>query len=162
MVVPQAMEQLLRRPAALAQAREAALAGNDALLHDIIREAMRFDPLAPGLPRVATADTVLARGTRRARTIPIGSTVLAAFSSGMMDERRVPSPRRFDPRRLPHEYLHFGYGLHECFGRHINAALLHRMVKPLLKRDNVRREPGPLGRLRKQGPFAERLFVTFD
>jgi cytochrome P450 len=162
MVVPQAMEQLLRRPAALAQARQAALDDNDALLHNIIREAMRFDPLAPGLPRVATTDTVIARGTRRARTIPNGATVLAAFASGMMDARRIPAPRRFDPQRLSHEYIHFGYGLHECFGRHLNAALLHRMVKPLLKRANLRREPGSLGRLRKQGPFAERLFVRFD
>ena len=56
MVVPQAMEQLLRRPPMLAQAQAAARAGDDDLLLGFVLEAMRFDPLAPGLPR-----TVLAR-----------------------------------------------------------------------------------------------------
>ncbi|HUE84897.1 MAG TPA: cytochrome P450 [Vicinamibacterales bacterium] len=161
MVVPQAMEELLRRPAALAAAGAAARANDDALLHAIVREAMRFDPLAPGLPRQATEDVMVARGTRREKTIPGGATVIAAFSSAMMDERRVPDPRRFDPNRRPHEYIHFGHKLHECFGRHINAATLHLMLKPLLKRSNVRRAPGAEGHLTRNGPFAERLVVQF-
>src|SRR5262249_52173363 len=102
MVLPQAMEQLLRRPDALADAHKAAVAGNDARLHDIVIEAMRFDPLAPGLPRIALADETIARGTRRATTIPKGATVLAAFASAMMDERRGLEPPRFQPRRLPY------------------------------------------------------------
>ena len=56
---------------------------------------MRFDPLAPGLPRIAIQDWI-ARGTPRERTIP-RATVIAAFASAMMDDRRVP-PHRFDPR----------------------------------------------------------------
>ena len=161
MVVPQAMEQLLRRPEALAAAQAAARAGNDALLHNIVLEAMRFDPLAPGLPRIAVRDWTVARGTGRARTIPKGATVIAAFASAMMDDRRVPAPTRFDPDRRSHEYIHFGYNLHECFGRHINGATLHMMLKPLLMRPNLRRAPGPEGRLTKNGPFAERLIVEF-
>jgi cytochrome P450 len=162
MVVPQALEQLLRRPEALAAASAAARANDGALLHDIVREAMRFDPLAPGLPRQAAEDVLLARGTRRERPIPGGATVLAAFSSAMMDERRILDPRRFDPNRRPHEYIHFGHKLHECFGRHINGATLHLLLKPLLKRSNVRRAPGAEGHLTKNGPFAERLVVHFD
>ena len=61
---------------ALADAHEAAVAGNDLRLHDIIIEAMRFDPLALGLPRIALTDWTIARGTRRATTIPKGATVL--------------------------------------------------------------------------------------
>ena len=159
MVTPQAMEQLLRRPDALADAHKAAVAGNDAGLHDIVIEAMRFDPLAPGLPRVALTDWTVARGTRRATTIPKGATVLAAFASAMMDDRRIFEPRRFKPGRLPYEYIHFGYGMHECFGRYINHATLHRMLKPLLRRPNLRRASGHEGRLRKSGIFAERLCV---
>ena len=162
MVAPQAMEQLLRRPEALADAHKAAVAGNDARLHDIVIEAMRFDPLAPGLPRMALADWTIARGTRRATTIPKGAIVLAAFASAMMDERRIFEPRRFKPGRPPCEYIHFGSGMHECFGRYINHATLHRMLKPLLRRLNVRRLPGPLGKLRKSGIFADRLYVCHD
>ena len=162
MVVPQAMEQLLRRPAALAAAQSAALANDDAGLFAIVREAMRFDPLAPGLPRIVTRQVTVAEGTRRATVIPEGATVIAAFASAMMDSNRLPAPAGFDPHRRPHEYIHFGHGLHECFGRHINEAILHLMLKPLLKKPNLRRAQGPEGILSKSGIFAERLIVQFD
>lgn len=162
MVVPQAMEQLLRRPEALAGAQAAARAGHDEVLRGYVWEAMRFDPLAPGLPRTVLADATIAAGTRHATPVPAGAQVLAAFASAMMDPRRVADPRRFDPARPPSDYIHFGYGLHECFGRHINHATLHLMLKPLLARPGLRRAPGAAGRLRKNGAFAERLEVRFD
>ncbi|RYY44438.1 MAG: cytochrome P450 [Sphingomonadales bacterium] len=162
MVVPQAMEQLLRRPDALAAAQAAARADDDALLARYVTEAMRFDPLAPGLPREVLADFTLARGTKHQKTIPAGATVLAAFASAMMDPRRVADPQRFDPQRPDSDYIHFGYGLHQCFGIHINRATLHLMLKPLLKRPNLRRADGRLGKLRKSGPFAESLTLVFD
>jgi cytochrome P450 len=80
----------------------------------------------------------------------------------MIDRRRVPDPQAFNPRRLPHEYIHFGYGLHQCFGIHINKVLLPLMLKPLLMRDNLRRAPGAEGRLRKRGAFADTLHVEYD
>jgi hypothetical protein len=92
MVVPQALEQLLRRPDALAGAQQAARANDDQLLAGYFFEAMRFDPLGPALPRVATQPTVIAAGTSRATEVPEGATVYAAFSSAMMDERRVLDP----------------------------------------------------------------------
>ena len=51
MVVPQALEQLLRRPAELAGAQQAARDNDDQLLAGYFFEAMRFDPLGPALPR---------------------------------------------------------------------------------------------------------------
>jgi cytochrome P450 len=161
MVVPQAMEQLLQRPDALAGAQAAARADDDALLHGYVIEAMRFDPLAPGLPRNVLKDAVIAAGTAHECKVPAAATVLNAFASAMMDGRRVPDPRTFNPRRLPHEYIHFGYALHQCFGIHMNHATLHRMLKPLLKQDKLRRAPGAAGRLSKNGAFAESLTVEF-
>ena len=46
-------------------------------------------------------------------------------------------------------------------GIHINNATLHLMLKPLLKRDNLRRAPGAAGKLSKNGAFAESLTVEF-
>ncbi|HWT12828.1 MAG TPA: cytochrome P450 [Allosphingosinicella sp.] len=162
MVVPQALEQLLRRPDALAGAQKAARDGDDALLAGHVFEAMRFDPLAPAMPRVAIADAVVAAGTKRARTVEKGTAVMVAMSSAMMDERRLEAPDSFKPDRLPHEYIHFGYGHHTCFGIHINKIVLPLMLKPLLKRRNLRRAPGRAGHLRKQGPFATELHVVYD
>ena len=161
MVVPQAMEQLLRRPEILAEAQVAARANDDAALAGYVIEAMRFDPLAPGLPRIVLKDWTIGAGTAHACTVPAGATILNAFASGMMDGRRVPDPRRFNPRRQPHEYIHFGYALHQCFGIHINLATLHMMLKPLLKQDKLRRARGTAGRLQKSGPFAQSLTVEF-
>ena len=62
MVVPQALEQLLRRPKALAEAQAAARANDDDTLRAYVWEAMRFDPLAPGLPRTALRDVTLGAG----------------------------------------------------------------------------------------------------
>jgi len=162
MVVPQALEQLLRRPEALAGAQAAARDEDDAMLAGYVFEAMRFDPLAPALPRVAVADGRIAAGTPRERAVKKGAHVMAALSSAMMDERRVPDPRRFDPMRRPPEFMHFGSGHHTCFGIHINKAILPRMLKPLLKRPNLRRAPGKAGHLSKRGPFSDALHVLYD
>jgi len=161
MVVPQALEQILRRPDVFRQAKLAASANDDGLLHDIVLEAMRFDPLAPWLPRKVLKDTTIARGTSRPTDVPKGKKVLVSFASAMMDSRRLPDPKKFDPTRRPHEYIHFGHGLHQCFGRHINHATLHRMLKPLLRRPGMTRAAGKRGRLVKNGPFSESLWVRF-
>lgn len=162
MVVPQALEQLLRRPDALAGAQKAARKDDDGLLAGYVFEAMRFDPLAPALPRVATADGTIAAGTTRARAVKPGRHVMASMASAMMDERQVPDPRGFDPHRVPPEFMHFGCGHHTCFGIHINKAILPGMLKPLLKRPNLRRAPGKAGHLTKQGAFSKALTVIYD
>jgi cytochrome P450 len=162
MVAPQALEQLLRRPDALARAQDAARAGDDETLSGYVFEAMRFDPLAPFLSRLVVQPHVLAAGRPRARTLPEGTNVLVSFASAMMDPRRIQDPKTFDPTRPPSSYLHFGHGLHECFGIHINKAILPRMLKPLLKRTGLQRAAGPEGHLRKQAAFADRLVVAFD
>lgn len=162
MVVPQALEQLLRRPKVLAEAQAAARAGDDAALAGYVFEAMRFDPLAPGLLRIALEDHVLAQGTSRATKVAKGSKVVAAMASAMRDGRRVPDPETFDPHRPPSAYIHFGHGLHTCFGKQINEGTLHLMLKPLLKRQKLRRAPGAAGHLLKRGAFSERLVVEYD
>lgn len=161
-VLPKALEQLLRRSKILAEAQLAARNGDEETLRRYIFEAMRFDPLAPFVPRVAKKEHLLAAGTSRAKKIEVGTHVLVAFASAMMDDRRVPNPRRFNPNRLPGDYMLFGYGLHECFAKRINEKLLPLMVMPLLRRNHLVRASGPEGRLRKQGTFPDRLTVCFD
>ncbi|MEG3166522.1 cytochrome P450 [Sphingomonas sp. PB2P19] len=161
MVVPQAIEQLLRRPYALAAAQAAARRDDDCELAAHLAEAMRFDPLAPWMPRVALRPRTIGE-RRHARAIPAGARVLASMASAMRDHRRVPDPGQFDAGRSADQYLHFGWGVHQCFGLELNRATLHLMVKPLLQRRNLRRAPGRAGRLVRQGVFASSLEVEFD
>jgi cytochrome P450 len=162
MVLPKVVEQLLRRPKMLAAAQEAARRNDDITLAKYIFEAMRFDPLAPFLQRIAKKEYVLAAGTSRAKKIEPGTSVFFLFASAMMDGRRVANPKSFNPDRPPNDYILFGYGLHQCFGIRMNQRLLPLMLKPLLKRHGLRRASGAEGHLRKQSVFPDRLTVCFD
>jgi cytochrome P450 len=162
MVLPKVVEQLLRRSKMLAQAQEAARRDDDVTLAKYVFEAMRFDPLAPFLQRVVKREHVLADSTFRQKKLEKGTTVFILTASAMMDERRVPDAGSFDPNRSPNDRLLFGYGLHQCFGIHMNQKLMPLMLKPLLKRQGLRRADGPAGHLRKQSVFPDRMTVCFD
>jgi hypothetical protein len=60
------------------------------------------------------------------------------------------------------EYLHFGYGLHTCFGRAVNGVQIPELVAALLRLPNLRRAPGSAGRIYYDGPFPNRLVLEFD
>ena len=122
---------------------------------------MRFDPLAPWMPRTVLVPRAIGSG-KHARTLPKGAKILASIASAMRDDRRVPEPHRFDATRGADQYVHFGWGLHQCFGLEITRATLPQMVKPLLLKAGLRRAPGRAGRLRKEGPFASSLVLEFD
>ena len=162
MVVPQLFDVLLDRPGELAQAQAAAIADDDERLSAIVFEASRFHPLTPALFRTAMEDYRLAGGTLRAKTIPAGATVLAATRSAMFDGRRVPDPTAFQPGRPTYSYMHFGGGMHECFGIHMNRVMIPAICKAVLKRPGLRRAPGSAGILVKDGAFAKSLVVSFD
>jgi cytochrome P450 len=161
-VLPKALEQLLRRSKMLRGAQLAARNGDEETVRRYIFEAMRFDPLAPFVPRITRKEHVLAAGTPRAKKIEVGTRVFVSFASAMMDDRRVPNPRSFNPNRSPNDYMLFGHGLHECFAKRINEKLLPLMLMPLLTRSRLIRAGGADGHLRKQGTFPDRLTVCFD
>jgi cytochrome P450 len=158
----QALDELLKRPDALAQAQEAARAGNDPLLAQYVFEALRFKPNNPGLIRIAAEDYTVARSEMHATKIPKGTEVLAATQSAMFDGRMVDSPNEFQIGRPDYIYLHFGFGLHSCFGQYVNRVQIPGILKPLLQRKGLRRAPGPAGQLQIKGPFPSGLAVEFD
>lgn len=162
MVVPQLFDVLLDRPAQLAAASAAAISDDDALLAKYVFEALRYYPLTPGLFRDCTEDYRLGAGTWHGRTIPKGARVMAATRSAMFDGRRVPNPSEFRTDRPDYAYMHFGYGMHECFGLYMNRLMVPAICKAVLKRKNLRRAAGEAGRLQMDGAFARSLFVEFD
>ncbi|HET9283043.1 MAG TPA: cytochrome P450 [Candidatus Angelobacter sp.] len=158
----QALDELLKRPDALAQAQEAARAGNDPLLAQYVFEALRFKPNNPGLIRIAAEDYTVARSEMHATKIPKGTEVLAATQSAMFDGRMVDSPNEFQIGRPDYIYLHFGFSLHSCFGQYVNRVQIPGILKPLLQRRGLRRAPGAAGQLQIKGPFPSGLAVEFD
>jgi len=158
----QALEELLERPAQLREAQEAARSDNDALLAQYVFEALRFNPNNPGVFRIAAEEYTVAKDKLHATTIPRGATVIAATQSAMFDERIVDVPNEFRIGRPDYTYLHFGYGLHTCFGQYINRVQIPGVLKPLLKRNGLRRADGEAGHIQYQGSFPSSLRVTFD
>jgi len=162
MIIPQLFDVLLDRPKQLAVACAAARADDDARMSRYVFEALRYYPLTPGLFRHCTEDYRLAGGTWRGKTIPKGAMVMAATRSAMFDGRRVAAPSKFRVDRPDYNYMHFGYGMHECFGVYINRVMVPAICKSVLKRKNLRRAPGEAGRLQMDGVFARRLYVEFE
>jgi cytochrome P450 len=154
-----ALEELLKRPDALAQAQEAARGDDDARLADILFEALRFSPMNPVIYRRANREVVVARGTRRAVTIPQGHMVLAANLSAMFDPLVLERPEEFHPGRPWDHYMLWGYGMHACFGGHINRVAIPQMLKPLLRRERLRATAPPDG---AGTPFPAHYPLTFN
>src|SRR5439155_6235078 len=116
-------------------------------------EAIRFNAIGPGVFRLAASDYTLAKGTVRSKTIKQGTTVVALLQSAMFDSAEIDAPHEFRVDRPRHHYMHFGYGLHTCFGQYINAEQIPRLVKAVLKCRGLERANGPEGELRLDGPF---------
>lgn len=159
----QALDQLLDRPEALAGARAAAKAGNEARLGDYLFEALRFDPINPVIYRRANRDTVIARSTLRARKIKKGTMVFASNLSAMFDPLKMDDPESFSPDRPWSDYILWGYGLHTCSGAYINRAVIPAMLAPVLARDGLRRAAGAAGQIDTNGtPFPHHFCLEND
>lgn len=157
-----ALDALLERPDALAEACEAARGDDDEALRACMWEAMRLAPMAPGVVRRTAVDFEVAEGTHHATRIPAGTVTLAATQSAMLDGDVLDDPSAFRTDRPSHHYLHFGAGMHECFGRFANAMQIPAIAKAVLRRPGVRRAPGPEGALQRNEQYPTRLLVSFD
>jgi cytochrome P450 len=157
-----AIDALLDRPEALASAARAAQANDLDGVRAHVWEGMRLAPQGPGLLRRAMRDFTVAEGTHRATTIPAGTVTFAATQSAMLDDDVVDDPDDFRTDRPPHHHLHFGTGMHACFGRFANAEQIPAIAAALLRRPGLARADGDAGRLVKAGPFPQSLRVTFD
>jgi cytochrome P450 len=156
-----AIDELLRRPRELAGAREAAVRGDVGSVRQYAWEAVRFNPHTPVMGRFCPRDTEVAAGTRRARTVPGGSSVVIGTLSAMFDAEAFPQPRRFRIDRDVRTYLHFGWGMHQCFGLAVNHVQIPEIVAGLLRLPRLRRAPGRDGRVQLDGPFPDRLVLRF-
>jgi cytochrome P450 len=155
---------LLRREDFMAQARAAALADDDDLLWRCLQETLRFRNINLGCFRICgpPGGYMLAAGTRRAKHIAKGTSLLASVQSAMFDSRHIARPRQFDPTRAAEDYLVFGYGQHWCLGAFIATAQITQTFKALLRMPGLRRAPDNAGRLRTITVFPAHLWVEFD
>jgi cytochrome P450 len=157
-----AVDELLRRPRELAGAHAAARDGDMDRVRQYAWEAVRFNPHTPLMARRCSVDATLAAGTPRQKTITAGSSMAIGTLSAMFDPDGFPEPRRFRIDRDVRSYLHFGWGMHQCFGLGINLVVIPEITGALLRLPGLRRAQGSAGRVLLDGPFPERLVLEFD
>jgi cytochrome P450 len=150
-VLPLALDALFGRERELREAQRAARDGDVGRVGDYVWEAARFRCTNPLLPRRSAAAHTLPSG----KLVPAGAIVFAMLQSAMMDSDALDNPRRFVAGRPEDVYLHFGGGLHRCFGERAARAQLGQAASALLACDGLRRA----GRVRWKGPYPVRLKV---
>lgn len=130
--VLQCLRQLFKRPQVLAQAIAYAKAGAIEEFDGIVWEALRFDPVAPFVFRLASRDQTVAMGSERETLVRKDKVVLALLLSAMFDPELFPHPEEFDSTRPFESYMHFGNGSHECLGKYVGMVMIPEMVRQIL------------------------------
>jgi cytochrome P450 len=152
------LNHLFNNPELMVIAQQAARADEDDKLIQFVQESLRLNPCAAGIQRICAEDYVIAKGTLRSTKIPQGARVLAATQSAMMDGRKIRKPREFQLDRPAYSYMHFGFGLHTCFGQYINLTQIPGIVKAVLKQSNLRR----VADMKVEEPFPVSLEIEYD
>lgn len=73
-----------------------------------------------------------------------------------------PDPSKFDLDRPVENYIHFGYGGHECLGREIALIFVTSLIKIVAGLKNLRPAPGVMGTLKSITIGGERSYLTSD
>jgi cytochrome P450 len=149
MLFAYAFDVLLRRPRELRKAQAAASSGDVDAVGRFIWEAARFKPPTPYVLRSTAAATRIG-----GRVIPAGNRVALLLASAMFDPTVFYKPAEFRADRET-AYLHFGAGMHQCFGAQISRALIPELAAAVLRLPNLRRAGGIV----YDGPFPDRFVV---
>lgn len=152
------LNHLFNHPELLVEAQQAARVDDDNKMIQFMQESLRLNAFAAGIQRICAEDYVVAKGTLRSTKIPKGTVVLAATQSAMMDWRKIKKPKEFRLDRPAYSYMHFGYGLHTCFGQYINLAQIPAIIKAVLKQEGLRR----VADMNVVEPFPVNLKIEFD
>ncbi|PTN11178.1 cytochrome P450 [Nitrosomonas aestuarii] len=152
------LNHLFNNPELMVQAQQAARVDDDKKLIQFVQESLRLNPFAAGIQRICAEDYVVARGTLRSTKIPKGTVVLAATQSAMMDKRKIQKPKEFRLDRPAYSYMHFGFGLHTCFGQYINLTQIPGIIKAVLKQNTLRR----VSDMKVEEPFPVSLEIEYD
>jgi cytochrome P450/glutathione S-transferase len=157
------LDELLNRPDALQHAIEVAQQYDVKKMYGIVNEALRFNPAQPGVIRYCETEQYLTGSNQKKYRIPAKSKVFALTSGAMFDPAAFPEPKKFIANRDA-VYMNYGYALHECYGKYINAVTLSEFVMAILRLKNVRREKGITGRGTGivQQSFPNNFVVCFD
>jgi Dyp-type peroxidase family len=138
-----AAERQLKDTQPPSEAAEQALAKARSEVDAVIRECLRFNPVAPMIFRVSEDDTEI-----EGRSIRRGTLVCLLAKTAMFDPSVFPRPDDFivnGPERAANSYLTFGADPHPCGGQKVAETALRIVLKHVLLLKDIRRAAGPTG-----------------
>lgn len=156
------LDELFRRPNILQEAISVAKQGDMNIMYGYVSEALRFNPHQPLVLRYCEEKQVLTGCGKKSYTIPAKRKIFATTSAAMFDPLSFPDPKKFDAKRDA-TYMNYGFALHECYGKYINAVTIPEFVAAVLKLPNIRRASGSVGQGTglNEGPFPNNFLVEF-
>ena len=107
--------------------RDKLMSDIDGYLATAIEEMLRFSTPVPFFKRTVMEDTTI-----RGQHIKAGDRVVLFYGSANRDEEVFDNPNTFDITRDPNPHLSFGFGAHECLGKHLARVELAVMFRELL------------------------------
>jgi cytochrome P450/glutathione S-transferase len=156
------LDELLGRKDVLPGAIAAAQARDMDAMLGYCQEALRFNPVQPGVLRYAEKQQTLKGNGSKEYTIPARTKVFALTSSVMFDPAAFPDPKQFKADR-DGRYMNWGFGFHECYGKYINMVTIPEFTAAVLRLPNVRRASNAAGKGSglHDGPFPNNFLVEF-
>ncbi len=155
---PGVLDRLLAELGELGDAPEMAEFAATPYLNAVCREALRIEPVAPGVARRLTVPLTLGR-----HEVPAGDIVMLSIDLAHGDPERYPEPERFRPERFldrtPNSsaFFPFGGGRRHCLGAVMALQEMRVVLATLLTRWRFGlEEPKPVRRVWKTGIMAPR------
>ncbi|KJV06548.1 hypothetical protein VZ94_10440 [Methylocucumis oryzae] len=145
------IEQMLAKPDVMQRAKQV-IDDEQKFLH-LCFDVFRFNTMAAAMRRYCKQGAVIA-GVK----IPPDTELFISTASAMFDESAWPDPYTVRDDRPLDDYLHFGDGMHRCFGEYINRIQIPIIVAGVLRLDTLK----PCSRLLYDGPFPDQYVLSFD
>jgi cytochrome P450 len=115
----------------LALARHAELrrriAGDDALMHRVVEEVVRYDPPVHNTRRFVAQDCIVA-----GQAMKEGDQILVVLAAANRDPSLHERPHIFDPNRADRRSFTFGAGRHACAGQAIATGIAAAGIQALI------------------------------
>lgn len=102
---------------------------------------------AYGVFRVCAAQSATIIDGARTSVAHAGDVIFLDFLKAGTDPSKFPDPLKFNLDRPEEDYIHQGYGPHQCLGREITFVSLAVQLRAFARLKNLRRAPGPAGKL---------------
>lgn len=146
-------ERLVRHPAILARARQAADEDDEVYLDAVVKETLRMRPPVFDMGRYLPEPVELA-GYR----LPAGISVVVAIGLAQHSERNFTDPKAFDPQRFvdspadPRAWMPFGGGSRRCIGATFASTEMRVVLREVLRRVDLATTDDPPETFRARHP----------